>query len=81
MIKHQPIIDNISGNSCIIYTAIMIKITTISQNAVTLMVGRPAQLTEEILYIILILFNLRGNQLLRIFKIAYFHEFYILITF
>jgi hypothetical protein len=48
MIKHQHIVDNVSGDSCIVYTAFRMKTITISQTAVTLTTESVAQPTEEI---------------------------------
>jgi hypothetical protein len=47
MIEHQHFIDNISGDSCTVYTAFRIETITISQYAATLMES-PARPAEEI---------------------------------
>jgi hypothetical protein len=79
-IIHQHTVDNIKGDSCIVYTAFRIKTITISQNAVTLMVESLARPTEEISHNFN-LFKLRGTQPLRMFRIWYFHGLNILIIF
>jgi hypothetical protein len=42
------IINNTSGDSCVVYTAFRIKRITVSENTVTLTVENPARPTKEI---------------------------------